>query len=75
MVMQIFEMLLDGMMHGVDFLRTVELTSGVSLWSFILTTFIVSIVISGVVNVVKIGSVRGGRRSSRSSKSDDGGDS
>lgn len=57
-----FEILLDGMTHVVDWLKSVDVFVGVSLWSFILTVIIQGIVITALINVVKVktfaGSVR-----------------
>ena len=47
------DILVDGMGHAVSWLQSVEVFDGVSIWSFILTVLIMSIIITSLVNVVK----------------------
>ena len=47
------DILIDGMGHAVSWLQSVEVFDGVSIWSFILTVLIMSIIITSLVNVVK----------------------
>lgn len=47
------DILVDGMGQAVSWLQAVEVFDGVSIWSFILTVLIMSIIITSLVNVVK----------------------
>lgn len=47
------QILVQGMGHAVSWLQSVEVFDGVSIWSFILTVLIMSIIITSLVNVVK----------------------
>lgn len=47
------EILVEGMGQAVSWLQAVEVFEGVSIWSFILTVLIMSIIITSLVNVVK----------------------
>lgn len=71
MFVQLLELLWDGMQRAVDFFRDIEIVSGVSLWTVICCSFVLAVVITGLVNVVRIGSLSSRAISSHRKKGDD----
>lgn len=57
--MEVFELIIDGIGKGIEWLQIVKLGS-VSLWQIVCGTFILSSLIVGLVNVVQIGSINWG---------------
>ncbi len=57
MFVQLIDMLFTGMGKAVDFFRSIEVVSGVSVWTVLCCCFVMSVVITGLLNVVRIGSV------------------
>ncbi len=45
--------LLDGMSRAVDWCKTIEIFSGVSLWSFCISVLLVGVILNVLVNVVR----------------------
>lgn len=71
MFVQLLELLWDGMQRAVGFFRGIEIVSGVSVWTVICCSFVLAVVITGLVNVVKIGSLSSRAISSHRKKGDD----
>ena len=59
------------MQRAVGFFRSIEIVSGVSVWTVICCSFVLAVVITGLVNVVKIGSLSSRAISSHRKKGDD----
>lgn len=55
MFLELIDLIFDGMAHGVKFLRDVKISGSVSVWTIICCSFVFSVLISGLINVVKIG--------------------
>lgn len=71
MFIQLLELLWDGMQRAVGFFRGIEIVSGVSVWTVICCSFVLAVVITGLVNVVRIGSLSSRAISSHRKKGDD----
>ena len=71
MFFQLLDLLWDGMQRAVGFFRGIEIISGVSLWTVICCSFVLAVVITGLVNVVRIGSLSSRAISSHRKKGDD----
>lgn len=71
MFVQLLDLLWDGMQRAVGFFRGIEIASGVSLWTVICCSFVLAVVITGLVNVVRIGSLSSRAISSHRKKGDD----
>lgn len=71
MFVQLLDLLWDGMQRAVGFFRGIEIVSGVSLWTVICCSFVLAVVITGLVNVVRIGSLSSRAISSHRKKGDD----
>lgn len=71
MFVQLLDLLWDGMQRAVGFFRSIEIVSGVSVWTVICCSFVLAVVITGLVNVVKIGSLSSRAISSHRKKGDD----
>ena len=71
MFVQLLDLLWDGMQRAVGFFRGIEVVSGVSVWTVICCSFVLAVVITGLVNVVKIGSLSSRAISSHRKKGDD----
>lgn len=71
MFVQLLELLWDGMQRAVGFFRGIEVVSGVSVWTVICCSFVLAVVITGLVNVVRIGSLSSRAISSHRKKGDD----
>lgn len=71
MFVQLLDLLWDGMQRAVGFFRGIEIISGVSVWTVICCSFVLAVVITGLVNVVKIGSLSSRAISSHRKKGDD----
>lgn len=71
MFVQLLELLWDGMQRAVGFFRGIEVVSGVSVWTIICCSFVLAVVITGLVNVVRIGSLSSRAISSHRKKGDD----
>ena len=71
MFVQLLGLLWDGMQRAVGFFRSIEIVSGVSVWTVICCSFVLAVVITGLVNVVKIGSLSSRAISSHRKKGDD----
>ncbi len=70
MIQQLVDILLDGMEHAIGFLKAVELSPGINLWTITMSAFIMAVVIKGLINVVGIGGMRSGRSVGKSRKAD-----
>ncbi len=57
MFAQLLDQLFLGMGHAVDFFKSVEVVSGVSVWMVLCCCIVMSVVITGLINVVRIGGV------------------
>lgn len=57
MFAQLLDQLFLGMGHAVDFFKSVEVVSGVSVWMVLCCCIVMSVVITGLINVVRIGFV------------------
>ena len=71
MFVQLLDLLWGGMQRAVGFFRGIEIVSGVSLWTVICCSFVLAVVITGLVNVVRIGSLSSRAISSHRKKGDD----
>ena len=71
MFVQLLDLLWDGMQRSVGFFRGIEIISGVSVWTVICCSFVLAVVITGLVNVVRIGSLSSRAISSHRKKGDD----
>lgn len=71
MFVQLLDLLWDGMQRAVGFFRGIEIISGVSVWTVICCSFVLAVVITGLVNVVRIGSLSSRAISSHRKKGDD----
>lgn len=71
MFLQLLDLIWDGMQRAVGFFRGIEIVSGVSLWTVICCSFVLAVVITGLVNVVRIGSLSSRAISSHRKKGDD----
>lgn len=71
MFVQLLDLLWDGMQRAVGFFRGIEILSGVSVWTVICCSFVLAVVITGLVNVVRIGSLSSRAISSSRKKGDD----
>lgn len=71
MFVQLLDLLWDGMQRAVGFFRGIEIVSGVSVWTVICCSFVLAVVITGLVNVVRIGSLSSRAISSHRKKGDD----
>lgn len=71
MFVQLLDLLWDGMQRAVGFFRGIDIVSGVSVWTVICCSFVLAVVITGLVNVVKIGSLSSRAISSHRKKGDD----
>lgn len=54
--MEVFELIIDGIGKGIEWLQIVKLGS-ISLWQIVCGSFILSALMVGLLNVVKVGSV------------------
>mgnify|MGYP006928631572 CR=1 FL=1 len=71
MFVDCLDLIWDGMSQAVGFFRSVQIVSGVSVWTVLCCTFVLSVVIAGLVNVVRIGGLSARAISSRRRKGDD----
>lgn len=71
MFVQLLDLLWDGMQRAVGFFRGIEIISGVSVWTVLCCSFVLAVVITGLVNVVRIGSLSSRAISSHRKKGDD----
>lgn len=71
MFLQLLGFIWDGMEEVVCFFKRVQISSGVSLWTILCCCFVLSVVIAGLVNVVRIGGLSARAISSRRRKGDD----
>lgn len=56
MFLSCLEFIWDGMAHAVGFFRSIEIASGVTLWTVLCCFIILSVLIVGLINVVHAGS-------------------
>ena len=62
-----FDILFDGMEHGIDWLMAIDI-GGISLGDYVIVIFITGLLITLFLNVVNTGSIMGRRMMSRRSR-------